>query len=70
MAKAKLILNKGTLGETLVLLFLVLLLLIQAFHIYLPFKVHLQNPSCFSTQQRPQNASGLCCNSCNSPERR
>lgn len=39
MAKAKLILNKGTLGETLVLLFLFLLL--QAFHTYLPFKVHL-----------------------------
>jgi len=32
MAKAKLILNKGRWGETLVLLFLSLLLLIQAFH--------------------------------------
>lgn len=70
MAKAKLILNKETLGETLVLLFLVLLLLIQAFHIYLPFKVHVQNLSCFSTQQSPHNSSSSCCNSCNSPERR
>lgn len=41
MAKTKLILNKGTLGETLLSLFLSSVLLTQPFPTCLPFKVHL-----------------------------
>lgn len=41
MAKAKLILNKGTLGETLLSLFLSSVLPTQPFPTRLPFKVHL-----------------------------
>lgn len=53
MAKAKQILHKGMLGETLLSLFLSSVLLTQPFHTRLPSKVHLHSLSCFPHLTEP-----------------